>query len=438
MRPILLAAAFIASFTATSRSQANVVGGDLQNFNAVPGGVDFVTVHSSETLEPGYLNLGLMINYAVNSLPYFEADTQSRLESKDSLTMADVGVGVGIYPNVEIGFAAQDLLNQSNENANGGYGEFTSRGIINYRAYGKVHVFGDDRGGVALVGSGVFNRVRNNPYTGVDGSPVGIFEIAADTSLDEIALALNLGYRFREKGGPIPGMNLKPIGNQIIASAALSYLLPAVDTKLIVEMFGSRPANRENTGLEKRQASSAEVLVGVKYDVTSNAALHAGAGTELINGASSPDWRVYAGVNWAIGPAFDPSPAPPAPKTDSPAAPMQKAEERSVFNVNFDTGSDRVPPDAVAELEKIAREVKSGAYTKIVIEGHTDSVGSEESNQKLSQRRAETVRKWLIDNAGIDSGKIEAVGYGEAQPVADNGNFQGRARNRRVEVVVTR
>ncbi len=90
------------------------------------------------------------------------------------------------------------------------------------------------------------------------------------------------------------------------------------------------------------------------------------------------------------------------------------------------------------ELRALAKEIKGAAYVKVTVEGHTDTVGSEASNQKLSQRRAETVRRWLIESGGLAAAKVEAVGYGEARPVADNGNAQGRARNRRVEIRVRR
>jgi OOP family OmpA-OmpF porin len=66
-----------------------------------------------------------------------------------------------------------------------------------------------------------------------------------------------------------------------------------------------------------------------------------------------------------------------------------------------------------------------------VVEGHTDSVGNDDYNLKLSQRRADSVRKYLVDK-GVPAARLEAKGYGEAQPVADNKTADGRAQNRRV------
>ncbi len=77
-----------------------------------------------------------------------------------------------------------------------------------------------------------------------------------------------------------------------------------------------------------------------------------------------------------------------------------------------------------------------------MISGHTDSKGSEEYNQKLSEKRAESVKKWLIENAGVNPKIIEISGYGESRPVAPNtnpdgsDNPEGRQKNRRVEIVI--
>jgi len=413
--------------------RANVVGGDLQNFNPAPSGMDYVTVQSAETLEPGFVNVSAVINHAVNSLPYFEEeDTQSRLRANDSLTMLDVGAAVGIMPGLEVGAGTQNLIRQR---VDGGasHGEFSGSGMLNYRIYSKLGLYSQPQGRLAAMLTGVFDRVTNNPYVGINGSPIGVIEFAYDTRLLGTAIALNLGYRFRRKGQPIPGVSILPMGNQYLASLGLSYLLPFVDTKLIVEAFGSRPAEGATSGIRARQASSAELLAGVKHDLTTNASVHFGGGTELINGASSPDWRAYVGINWAFGPAFTPE---SRGKILQPSAP--KEEKAVVRSINFDSGSDRVPPAAVAMLQTLADEITAKPFSKVYVEGHTDSVGSADANRRLSLRRAQGVRQWLITKGKIPADKIEALGVGEDSPIADNGNFQGRALNRRVEFRVIR
>ena len=104
--------------------------------------------------------------------------------------------------------------------------------------------------------------------------------------------------------------------------------------------------------------------------------------------------------------------------------------------VLFRTNQASLLPIAKQQLLKVAQALN--AYDegrKIVVEGHTDSRGSAESNRRLSQARAESVRAFLIEN-GVDADRISAVGKGEDEPIADNRTAEGRANNRRVEIIV--
>jgi len=80
--------------------------------------------------------------------------------------------------------------------------------------------------------------------------------------------------------------------------------------------------------------------------------------------------------------------------------------------------------------------VKFWNSAKIEVDGHTDSVGPEAYNMKLSERRAAAVKDYLIKEASVNSSKIAAIGFGEAKPVADNKTAAGRAQNRRVEILI--
>lgn len=106
-------------------------------------------------------------------------------------------------------------------------------------------------------------------------------------------------------------------------------------------------------------------------------------------------------------------------------------------SVVFTFGKAELLPTARERLNQVAEALKSEPGQRIVIEGHTDSVGSDETNQRLSQQRAEAVRSYLVSK-GVPAEQISAVGQGESQPVADNGTPEGRANNRRVEIVLQR
>jgi OOP family OmpA-OmpF porin len=93
-------------------------------------------------------------------------------------------------------------------------------------------------------------------------------------------------------------------------------------------------------------------------------------------------------------------------------------------------------PNNYSLLSKAQRAIRTFGEPNLVIEGHTDSTGSEEKNQHLSQRRAESVRAYLVANGTLPEEKIIAVGYGSKRPLASNKTAQGRAINRRIDVII--
>lgn len=106
-------------------------------------------------------------------------------------------------------------------------------------------------------------------------------------------------------------------------------------------------------------------------------------------------------------------------------------------NVFFDFGKADLLPNARQALDRVADTLSTLPDRSYVIEGHTDNIGSDADNQRLSERRAKAVRDYLVSK-GIDDSRIQSVGKGESSPVATNDNPEGRATNRRVEIVVMR
>lgn len=105
-----------------------------------------------------------------------------------------------------------------------------------------------------------------------------------------------------------------------------------------------------------------------------------------------------------------------------------------LYGINFDFNSDIIRPESKNVLDQVLNLLKTNADLKLIIEGHTDNVGGDSFNQSLSERRANAVKKYLID-AGIVADRLQAVGKGMSQPIASNENEIGRAQNRRVELV---
>jgi len=101
----------------------------------------------------------------------------------------------------------------------------------------------------------------------------------------------------------------------------------------------------------------------------------------------------------------------------------------------FEVGSNAILPESKPQLDEIGRALSDQPKLALVIEGHTDSVGVADSNQVLSERRANAVRDYLITNSKVAPGRLTAVGYGSSRPIAANDTPEGRAHNRRVELV---
>lgn len=111
-------------------------------------------------------------------------------------------------------------------------------------------------------------------------------------------------------------------------------------------------------------------------------------------------------------------------------------------DVLFDFDKWDIRPDAEASLKKVGDIIKAYRSPSVLIAGHSDSKGEEDYNQKLSLKRAESVRDWLVRNAGVGAGIMKTEGLGETKPVAPNtnpdgsDNPDGRQKNRRVEILI--
>ena len=101
--------------------------------------------------------------------------------------------------------------------------------------------------------------------------------------------------------------------------------------------------------------------------------------------------------------------------------------------VNFVTDSDQLTPDSKEILDRVAASLKEWSEVRVEVGGHTDHIADRDYNMNLSQRRAESVRRYLMDK-GIAGKRLKAKGYGETRPISSNETVEGRSRNRRVEL----
>ena len=146
----------------------------------------------------------------------------------------------------------------------------------------------------------------------------------------------------------------------------------------------------------------------------------------------------------APAPAAPPPPPPPAPRAAPPAPPpppppppAAPVSEKVTYAADafFDFDKANLKPEAQAKLTDLVDKTKGINLEVVIAVGHTDSIGTGAYNQKLSVRRADSVKSFLVGK-GIEKNRIYTEGKGATQPVADNKTAEGRAKNRRVEVEV--
>jgi len=133
-------------------------------------------------------------------------------------------------------------------------------------------------------------------------------------------------------------------------------------------------------------------------------------------------------------PSMAPAPAAPAP-APKPAPKPVKEKVTMAADAHFDFDKSSLKPEGKAKLDDLVGKLKAVSLEVVIAIGHTDSIGSKSYNQKLSLRRANAVKAYLVSK-GIEANRIYTEGKGETQPVADNSTREGRAKNRRVEIEV--
>lgn len=455
-------------------ASANFVGNDTSNFNPISNGLGFVTVHDSSTLDPGVLNSGIFFNYAGNVLPATMDYGGNRIGSNNNkIVFTDLNLGFGLYKNWDAGINISYLLSQETERAAGG-AQFSGVGLNEIRFSTKYRLIERKPLGMAVIFSSNLNQAQNNPWAGRGAGPTYNLELATDYQMGAVLLGANFGYRKRSEGQKIDGAVYEPLKDQMIGSLAASYYAPSLDTKFITEIIASKPMTSVKY-VESSQISS-EFLVGVKWDITTNLAMHIGGGTRIGEGLFTPDWRIYSGVNFALDILdFGTDEVPVAVEKithrkgympeDIEALRKNDFDEIAKYhefhlrktvpdadyhgekppfeiirldNFSFDTAKADIKPEHREMLDRLALYVGSQPQVlKIRVEGHTDSIGAFDRNKRLSQRRADALKKYLLGK-GIKDLEIEAAGYGAERPIADNGNFQSREQNRRVEIRILR
>lgn len=275
-------------FLMCTTALANIEGSPTQNFNPVYGGRDFTTVHSSSTVKKYHLNVGLFLDYALETLPVYPSVINPDID--DKVLFATLGLGFGITDRWDVGMSIPYVANQSVDDVQL-RGQFKSRGMTEIRFLSKFRLMDfQSGGGLAVLGSIGLNQTKNLPYVGEDPDPTFNIQVLLDHLVGQWRLAGNLGYRMASPGPQISGFTFfQPLGDAVFASAAARYQFNE-NWFGLGELWASMP--NVDMGAVDRQDNSFEALIGgiykQEYESSEELNVHFGLTKGLNNGFLLP------------------------------------------------------------------------------------------------------------------------------------------------------
>lgn len=242
-------------------------------------------------------------------------------------------------------------------------------------------------------------------------------------------MALNFGYQVLKEVDYAPDTAHAIVDDLLHYSAAASVPI-GKSFSVMVEAFGVTPME---SVFQHEIQSPAEFLGGFRYDPgrLKRWVFTVGGGMGLDKGWGAPGFRGLAQINYRKSKVVE--------LDDGVDVEQQQIFEEKIVitqKIHFEFNRSNIRPISFPILDDVVGVLNQNPQISLVrIEGHTDSIGSDAYNAKLSQRRAQAVRDYLV-NKGISSSRLTSEGFGESRPVADNDTTLGRAKNRRTEFIV--
>lgn len=408
---------------------------DVITVNPATDGGRYVTIQQSSTLPQWGFNVGTTFDYGFEPLEYADPTGQRRRGIVDDLVMANVQAAIGWTDWWSMGTNVPVVLWETFYNPNVPADEVvkeTQRGKLgDVRVEMKFRLLDVDRYhvGLSLVPYFYFPTGKSDYFLG-NGmwSPGGTLVFEANIK-NRVFLALNAGYRMyskvrweedNENAVLDDTLNLG-LGINVRFNDTWALLGEAYSESVISGLFQNEVQNPTEFLIGGRCSPQTPNSKGLSFTVM--------GGGGIIRGIGSPDFRLLAGINYRR------VPAPPPPP---PVEVAVQVEEKIVITqkIHFEFDRATIRPISYPILDDVASLLQVNQQIRVVrIEGHTDWIGSDEYNQRLSEARARAVREYLVGR-GIAPERLVAVGYGESRPIADNNSVMGRARNRRTEFTV--
>lgn len=353
-------------------------------------------------------------------------------DSSDQHMYFGIRGGVGFAEKSELDGRGSDLLGHSDHKTGWGVGLAVGYNFGDVRLEGELSRFQ--------------NSVDDYGFTNAGGYPFGVGTVDADRgSTRATNLMANLYYDINL------GMALKPYIGFGLGGSRLNFNNYTSGATAFLDDSKTVFAYQGIAGLRYELSDRLDMTLDYRYFNTENPGLVDSLGRQLQGDYTNH--LVMVGLSWKFGQKSQPrverepvrtavqqEPAPqPEPQPEPEPAPYVPPPLPDPFMVNFAFDSADITSEAAAVLDRAAAAAKDAAPVRIVLKGHADTAGPNAYNQRLSERRAEAVRRALIER-GINGDEIgyETEAFGEDRPLVDTGDGVAEARNRRVEISFTR
>ncbi len=430
MKKIFLKAVVIVLLTATATS-AHALNTDL--FRPVADNLGTFRLHGSRTLEPYKFSIGLFESYLEDALVLkgFTTTPSTRQIIDRQLTTHLLGE-IGLHDRISVGIDIPLMSTRHVDLATiTTYNNHWSLGDIEVHGKFRILKAEDFPVGLTVIPFIEAPSGNVNHFSGDQNLNYGLRTVL-DWQHKRFYLAANLGYRghYKQDNVIVVGTNTSlevddeftyGLGSRLDIIPNRLQVLADIVGSTVLEDFGKYERSSPIEALGGLRAFFKDRLVG----------LHAGGGAGINDGYGSPKYRMFAGITIQYpGTKFTGYDGDSMTKTIT----IEK-ETRIIIlkGVYFETAKAVIKAESFPVLNENVEMLNMYPDIKVRIEGHCDSRGADEYNQKLSEKRAESVKQYFIKN-GIMEDRLTAVGMGELRPVTSNNSVENMARNRRIEL----